>query len=314
MKHQRSIWTVAVLLLTVLALSVGAAAESSSFSNDLKAFSSSPIGTPEVDIVSLIREKVTKERVDSQYALYSPGTIGLPSVCRFDPAVYVLQYSVSTSFWSNVTEANYTGITEGVKQSYPTVYVPLFGAISDSSGVSHTRVIGHVKLSYDWKDREYDFGLSLYGFSTSNYRDGEMRSFEKLLNYLEKSEHNAEQVFLLRHPNAHSDFMETVAVVKTDSDTVILDLSDSLHLTSSTSVPAVAYSVEEFRTRRLEAEKELYKNAGSWENVQFGGSGSSGQSRSDTVRQWLPYVLIGGLVLCAGVTVLILRKGRANKA
>lgn len=290
-----------VLLFAICssAFSICCFAEDSKPSVDVGAFPSNLIDESKIDVSSLIREKATKERIDKLYNL-SSSKLGLPKSYRLDPDVYVLEYFVSQPFWNGVKEMNYKGLTETWSNvsAYPTIYVPLFGEIADSQGEPHNRVIGHVKLSYDWIDKEYGCSPVLYGFSASNYKDGQPRSFEALFNYFTQSKIVAEQVFLIRHSNSFSDFMETVAVIKTENDTVILDISDSLHLTSSMDDPAVAYSIEEYRTRRLEVEKELYKTVDSWEDVPFGGSGSSNPNASqNNVGKWVPYVIFGILAV-----------------
>ena len=309
----RIILNVLLIAICVSIFSIGCFAKGSKSSDNFIAFPSNVIDESKVDIPSLISEKVTKEQVDKLYDFYF-SKLGLPEIYYLDPDIYVLEYYASRSYWSGISEMNYKGLTENwsTVSAYPTIYIPLIGVISDTQGEPHNRVIGYVKLSYDWINEEYSCSPVLYTYSADNYKDGQSRPFEALLNYLTQSKTVAEQVFLLRHQNSLSDFTETIAVIKTEDDTVILDISDSLHLTSSVDDPAVAYTIEEYRMRRLEVEKELYKTVDRWEDVQYGGSGaSSNQNQSkNSTEKWVAGILC--VSLAAGIITFGLMKKRLN--
>jgi hypothetical protein len=147
---------------------------------------------------------------------------------------------------------------------------------------------------------EYRFDMVLYNLSQA-FRDKErMRFYEELTEYLNKTDTNADQVCLLRYVSSLSLNHEVVALIQSEQNTVILDISNSCRIQTDkdTQLSPVAYSIEEYRTRRLEVEKELYKTVDSWENVPSGGSGaSSSNGLQNNAGKWVPYVRFGILAV-----------------
>ena len=221
-------------------------------------FVSRTIKEPKVDIELLIGERLTKEIADERYNTVS---FEKPEKYTYDTSVYLLEYNVGTDYWNSITENNYTGLTEAIDYSYPTVYIPVFGDISDTSGEIHNRVIGYFKLDHDSHERDYRFSSAFYNLPGNDYKDRKnVGFFEKIQDFVSQNSITSEQVFLIKYPSSLSDDMEKIAVIKTADDTLILDVSGSVNANADkTAFSEVhSYSVSEYRTLRLEAEKELY--------------------------------------------------------
>ena len=221
-------------------------------------FVSHTVKEPDVDIESLIGERLTKEIADERYNTVS---FEKPEKYTYDTSVYLLEYNVGTDYWNNVTENNYKGLTEAIYGSYPTVYVPVFGDISDTNGEIHNRVIGYFKLDYDSHERDYRLTSAFYNLPSNDYKDRKtVGFFEKIQDFVSQNNITSEQVFLIKYPSSLSDDMEKIAVIKTADDTLILDVSGSVNANADKTVwsDVRSYSISEYRTLRLEAEKELY--------------------------------------------------------
>ncbi len=250
-------------------------------------FVSRTVKEPKVDIESLINERLTKEIVDERYNM---GSLEKPEKYMYDTSVYLLEYNVGTDYWNSVTENNYKGLTEAIDYSYPTVYIPVFGDIADTNGEFHNRVIGYFKLDYDAFERDYRLSSAFYNLPSNDYKDRKIVGFfEKIQDYLDQNNITSEQVFLIRYPSSLSDDMEKIAVIKTADDTLILDVSGSVNTNADKTAfsEAHSYSISEYRTLRLEAEKELYKN--------------------ENYGTWIVCAFVAVLFLCAVAFLLIKR-------
>lgn len=214
-------------------------------------------------------EEVIKERYNILQVA------GGPENYTVDLSMYLVEYAVSPEYWNNVSELNYKGVTSAIDSRYPTIYVPMFGEIADSSEKVLRRVIGHIKLSYDWILQDYKLGMVLYNLSSESYRDmKEIWFHEEIMDYLTRNKVIPQQIFMIRYPSSLWDMHEKIAVIQTATDTVILDLSNSLQLSESEikTDRAPAYSISEYSVLRKEVEKEAYKEAVGWEENPAGGN------------------------------------------
>ena len=309
-KMNRFILASLLIAACLLAFSVCTNAEElSEKASSVGTFPSYVLGNPEMDMQQVLDEKISPGEVDASYHFMITWP---PNSYTYDTSVFLVEYNVSPKYWEELSNPNYQGIIDSLDPGYPTVYVPLFGEVADLNGNMQERVIGHIKVSYNFFENDYTARLAPYNTTNSDFSDGTAYEFyEKISNYLEQSNTKPEQVLMIRHPNSLSVGKEIIAVIKTEDDTVILDLSDSLHLSDSMSPSAVAYTVEEYRTRRLEVEKELYQTVGSWEEIVAGGSSASGQNKPIAIDvdqwAWIPFVLLGVATVGAVVVVLFKR-------
>lgn len=265
-------------------------------------FVSEPIGKPEIDIELLIKNRVTKELVDE---IYYTKTTGRLKEYTLDHSIYLLEYPVSTDYWNNVSSMDYKGLTDAIYDSYPNIYIPLFGDVSDSKGKMHNRVIGHVKLTYDWSDKDYRFSMGVYDVSNNDYKDKKtLWISEKISEYLKQNETVAEQVFLIKYPSSVAEHLEKeVAVIKTKDDTIILDITNSLR--NNETGQAIAYNISEYRALRMEIEKEIYQVAvGGWEN---------NPADHNNGGNWIIYVTIVTLVVVVVSFLLVKKHRNVNK-
>lgn len=269
------------------------------------------IAEPKLDMEAVLNEHITEARVRERYNMSS---FVMPKEFTYDKSVYLVEYYVSTDFWESVKTLDYKGLTEAIFTDYPTVYVPLFADVADADGKLCNRQVGFIRLRHDARDDNYMVSSSMFNTTKETFKQKKNDSFyEKIAFYLIENNIKAEQVFLLRYPTSFVPGQETVAVIKTESDAFILDISNSLHLEtdtkSSDAIPK--YSISEYKPLRLEVEKELYQTVEGWENVNFGGIVYVEQNNG-----WIDYLIYGVIITVvlgaiAGVTVwLVARKRR----
>ena len=126
--------------------------------------------------------------------------------------------------------------------------------------------------------------------------------YEEIADYIEQNNINATQTFLILYPYTRSSNREMIAVIQTEEDTIILDMYDTCHLTTSTNAPTIAYSVEEYRALRMEAEKTLYQNATDLTKP-------DNNKDSNTIGVSLLIICIcGGIAVLGAIGAFILRK------
>lgn len=278
---------------------------------------SEPIGTPKIAIETVINDLVTKERVEERYGLYR--SMKKPDRVTYDTSVYLLEYLVSPEYWNEVSTMDYDGLTAQIFCDYPTIIIPLFGDITDTSGKTTNRVIGHIKLCYKylfedgWK---YCFHMFLYNLESEEFRNRKnVWYYEQIADYIAKSDKNIHQVFQISYPSALSEGMEIIAVIKTEDDVMIMDYSDSLKIDNGPFYDYVIYSVPEYREKRLQVEKEIYATVHGWDEVQFGGNAGSDHAEThDLSRIWIPVAVI--ILCCAGIAAFVifaLRRRRLSK-
>lgn len=290
--------------LTVICFAENTAA----IENTLKNTISKPIAEPAINIEAMISEKVTEARVSEYYGF----TTDTPEHYTYDTSVYLLEYSVSTDYWSNVQSLDYRGLTEAIYSAYPTVYIPLFGDIEDSNDVVSQRVIGYIKLRNDGGTNDYVFSMGIYNLPSEDYINKKTRViYESIADYINQNKVDVQQVFLIRYPNSLSDSLEKIAVIQTDNDTIILDVSNSLHLENDNTTDSLytAYSIAEYRERRMELEKDLYGPSNGWANNPAGGNVSQNNSKP-RILTFLPYIIVILIIILTVVVVFAIRKLR----
>jgi hypothetical protein len=205
-------------------------------------------------IEALIQREAPEEKVKRRYSMFS---IDKPKEFTYDPSVYILEYNVSANYWKEIESFDYQGLTRGLSGAIPSVYIPLFAEITNLNGKSSERVIGYVKLYYDGFSQGYEFLISLCNTSDDDFKNKITCSFiEEVFDYSEQSRITQQEVFLLRHSTSLTDGQETVAVLHSEAETIIFDMSNSAHIdVEGDQYLPKAYSIEEFRALRLDAEK-----------------------------------------------------------
>ena len=243
-----------IIIGCCLSFMINVFAEASPIDETSRAIPSTAIGTPKLDIQSILEEKVTKEIVDERYGMFS---VERPQEYTYDTSIYLLEYNVSTEYWDTVSEMTYKGITDALYSDYPTIYVPIFGEIADTKGNLLERVIGHIKLSYDWTADDYKFGMTLYNLTSEDFKDKKnVWFYEKIVDYLNDRKEIAQQVLLIQCPTAESHGSEQIALIQTENNTAILDISNTLRVeTDETQTnQSFAYSISEYITLRKNVE------------------------------------------------------------
>lgn len=296
--------TLLIIVGCMFSFAICSFAEASTTTGKIGVVVSNTIGKPKVDIESILNDKVTEELVAERYSMFS---IEKPDQYTFDTSVYLIEYTVSTDYWNNVSTMNYKGLTEVIDYSYPTIYIPLFGDIANMEGDILNRVIGHIKLSYDWTNCDYRLGMSLYNLTDSDYRDKKnVWFYEEIADYIDQSKFIVQQAFLIRYPSSLSDGHEKIAVIQTKDNAVILDVSNSLNINMETREYS-AYTVSEYRTLRMEIEKNLYKMATRWDDNPVGGNVDLSQGEEhNPVGEWSLGVII--ISIFVGVVAFLLFK------
>lgn len=290
------------IIIMISSLVINVFAETTNATGLTTAISSSTIGQSKIDINKIIIEKATEEIVQERYNMF---TVDKPQKFTFDTAIYLLEYNVSTEYWTKMSEMSYEGMTASIDNSYPTIYIPLFGDIADTNGTLFNRVIGHIKLSYDWGSKDYKLGMTIYNLISEDYKDMKnLWFYEEIADYLNRNKVIAQQVFMIRYPSSLSDGHEKIAVIKTSDRTFILDISNSLNTVTAekNSNRALPYSITEYSGLRKEVEKEVYRTADGWENNPAGGNAVQNQNDKITNGYWL---LICLAILSFGVVITI---------
>lgn len=304
---------VIAIVVCLVTFSVTGFAEASVAESPLKKCVSKPIAEPAIDIDAVIQKEMTDAIIKEWYSMFPDMK---PEEYTVDTSFYLLEYYVSTDYWDEVTSFDYEGMTAHIDPAYPTIYIPIFGDIADTNGKIHNRAIGYFKLSYEpWIEKDYRLSSAMYNLASDDYKDGNVvGSYEKITDYLVKSKVDTRQVFLIRYPNSLSEEMEQIAVIQTENDTVILDVSNSLHIGTDIMMEATAYSIAEYREQRMELEKELYQTIGRWEDNPAGGNvlGRQDDDRNLWV-EYLPFIL-GAVAILGGIVILVRMKYRKRSS
>ena len=243
-----------VIIGCCLSFMITVFAETAPMDETPRVISSTAIGTPKFDIQSILEEKVTKECVDESYGASS---LERPQEYTYDTSIYLLEYNVSTEYWDTVSEMTYKGMTDALDSGHPTIYVPIFGEIADTKGNMLNRVIGHIKLSYDWTADDYKFRMTLYNLTSEDFKDKKnVWFYETIVDYLNDRKEIAQQVLLIQCPTAESHGSEQIALIQTENNTAILDISNTLRVeTDETQTnQSFAYSISEYITLRKNVE------------------------------------------------------------
>lgn len=272
---------------------------------------SNAIVEPAENIDSIIAKKVTEEVVAEEYNLF---WMDKPVQYTYDSNSYILEYNVSTDFWSDVKVWEDFERSTNLNSDYPTIYIPLFGNITDTNGKESSRVIGYVKLYYSWIEKDYVFHMSLYNLTSEEYRNMKVIPFlEKITNYLAQSKNDIQQIFLIRYPSSLTDGQETVAVARSQANVSVLDLSNSLRLNSDSplSQRSNVYTVLEYRNLRMKVEKNVYKSVDGWENNPAGGSTNSSESNLKNVKIFSCFIIVAMILI--SIFIFIVRKHKFRK-
>ncbi len=250
----------AFLILSFLfSLNTAVFAETANITEPSERLPSEFLRKPAMDMDEVIKKEVTEERANERYD---------PEKYSYDTSTYLVEYSVSEDYWNRVKTLDYKGLTEAIDADYPVVYIPVFGDIEDTNGRTHNRVVGYFRLQYSRSLNEKAFSYKMtsaqYNLTSTDFKDKRVVGiYEAISFYLTRTDTKAEQVFLIKYPSSVTNEQETVAVIKTETDTVILDTSNSLHIGNDI-IPSdelTAYSVSEYSERRKEVEKTLYKES-----------------------------------------------------
>jgi len=257
-----------------------------------------PLEEVEIPIETLIAQKAPKEKVEEQYRMFS---VDRPETFAYDPSRYLLIYNASHDFWKTLPSTSYEDLVAGLAHPYPDVYIPYYG-----DGDTADRVIGSAKLVHDSMAKDWSLRVSIHNVPSQAFKDKTVVDpYEYIIDYLAQSEKAPQQVFLLRHFSSYAEGQEIVAVLKFETDTVILDVSNSAHVEGQeeTIIPT-AYTVEEFRTLRLAAEEDIYGHSGiEEEHTQVFGR---------NMIELLWPIALAGLVVVLGVAFVLIKKRRAK--
>ena len=175
----------------------------------------------------------------------------------YDASVYVVEYDVADGFWNSVQTFDYKGITEALINVKPEATVPVFADLTDENGNTVNRQIADVEIYYSFKNEKYSSRVSIGSvvlnpaYVSNSYH---LMSYEKIARYLTENQIKAENVFIINYVlNAPG----SVAVVKTETDAFILDLTNSaepknVQYGDTTARP---YSISEYANLRIATEE-----------------------------------------------------------
>lgn len=175
----------------------------------------------------------------------------------YDASVYVIEYEVANGFWNTVQTFDYKGITEALLNVKPEVTVPVFADLTDENGNTVNRQIADVEIYYSFKNEKYSSRVSIgsmvlnHAYVSDSYY---LMSYEKIARYLTENKIKAENVFIINYVlNAPG----SVAVVKTETDAFILDLTNSAEPKNVQYADPTArpYSISEYAKLRMATEE-----------------------------------------------------------
>ena len=112
-------------------------------------------------------------------------------------------------------------------------------------------------MSYDWTADDYKFRMTLYNLTSEDFKDKKnVWFYEKIVDYLNDRKEIAQQVLLIQCPTAGSHGSEQIALIQTENNTAILDISNTLRVeTDETQTnQSFVYSISEYITLRKNVE------------------------------------------------------------
>ena len=175
----------------------------------------------------------------------------------YDASVYVVEYDVANGFWNSVQTFDYKGITEALIDAKPEATVPVFADLTDENGNTVNRQIADVEIYYSFKNEKYSsrFSIGNMALKPAYVSDScYLMSYEKIVRYLTENQIKAENVFII---NYIFEAPGSAAVVKTETDAFILDLTNSaepknVQYGDPTARP---YSISEYANLRIATEE-----------------------------------------------------------
>mgnify|MGYP004613048903 FL=1 len=272
-----------------------------------------PIGEPKINIEKIFEEKLIKERIEKDVNI----------LCRkdnltnftYEPSMYLLEYGVSIDFWNN-NISNYYDMIQNIDYNYPTIFVPILSVMTDSHGNASNREIGYIKLYYDCFENDYRHIVGIYNITSDDFTETRPSGFfESVTDYLVENRINAQQVFLIEYPSSLTDGQEVVAVIHSNSDTIMLDISNTCRNNKDWQDNPRAYSIKDYRTLRVKAEKDIYKHAGGFvDNVNK--NNDNNNSNYKLVKNIILISVAVIAVIAISVILLVIkntRKARSEK-
>ena len=261
-----------------------------------------PIGEPKINIEKIFEEKLIKERIEKDVNI----------LCRkdnltnftYEPSMYLLDYAVSVDFWDN-NISNYYDMIQNIDYNYPTIFVPILSVMTDSHGNASNREIGYIKLYYDCFENDYRHIVGIYNITSDDFTETRPSGFfESVTDYLVENRINAQQVFLIRYPSSLSNGQEVVAVIHSDSDTIMLDISNTCRNNKDWQDNPRAYSIKNYRTLRVKAEKDIYQPARDLENNPAGGFVDNVNKNNDNNNS--NYKLVKNIILISVAVIAVI--------
>lgn len=92
-----------------------------------------------ITLSEIVKNTYSEKAVEQLYQ--STGEIYRPSSYWVDPTVYIVEYTASESFLTNLKKVDAQGVVSEMFGSYPILYIPIFGVVENVE-----RVVGHVKI------------------------------------------------------------------------------------------------------------------------------------------------------------------------
>lgn len=186
-----------------------------------------------------------------------------------DPSVYIVEYSIIMP--EKAISLNDGSVIENLTFSeHPTVYIPIFGNVADSE-----RVIGHVKIFYNYTEEKYVARSALLNASDDNFVSGKRLHFIEQIGNIEKiqeicSEYGIRSVtnaILIRNSYAINDFSEKALIINSDGTYYAYDFTNSLHTENNNENMYLLSEYVEVRS----AYEEKSKQTVNMEDISYGG-------------------------------------------
>lgn len=312
------VFTLLLIVACLFILTITIFAESSENSEDVSDIKITPMLQSETEIENMINDKLTDELVEERIGVFKKRF--LPTVENFsvDKSLYIVKYCVGNDYWDSLESLDYDCLVEAFSDYLPKVIVPVLGDVKDSTGNVSRRVVGHFQLAYNWFRKDYTVSDSIYVGVIDNTNTDVIGYHASIAYYLNENKVSAEKALIIKYPSSLTDYMDEIIVVKTETDTVVLDIGDTLQTATEHPRRNVSvYSISEYVPLRKEIEKEMNKSSNVFISNPAGGNVSSAENNVNSVikialNNLLPY-FIGIIAISVAVVIIVVTKKRRKR-
>ena len=291
-------------LVTLLSLQVNVLAEDISYSS-IHSMNEEFVFPDGKTADEIIAETYSQSYIDS--LLENAGQV-IPDKYWIDTSIFVLEYSASNQFLIGLNNVTENGISDTMFSEYPLIYIPIFGLCSDT-----TRIIGHVKIYYNYLEECYTASPVLKYATSDLFISGQVKHFLEEIDAFHGYKCVLEDIglsrvatpILVRLSTAYNDSSEKVLLVVDEENVYVYDFMNSVHAAQTEQV--VVMTATEYAARRAEFEQKVVSN-----NAGHGGISTNNETVQGSIKgnaasarwKWfLIAVAVLGVVPCVAIGI-----------